>query len=146
MMDKKIQKTIEQYSGLCDWLSYNRPDFLEIKPSEYNRKDNRQTELYMRLFNMGRPGIQALYELLDRGTPATKMMTALYLIARFTDKCLATLESLKHIPNPDNNRGIAYVIWAADHWIKGWHQYGYGLYDIDPLWEKYKDEDFSDFE
>lgn len=145
-MDKKIQKTVEQYSELCDWLQYNLPQYLEIKPSEYNRKDNRRSDLFSRLFNMGRPGIHALYELLDHGTPATQLMTAVYLIARFTDKCLATMESLKHIPNPDENRGIARVIRDADYWIDTWHTYGRCIYNIDPLWEKYKDEDFSDFE
>ena len=145
-MDKKIQKTIDQYTELCDWLTNNRPDYLEVKVSVINRKDTRRDELFFRLFNMGRPGIQALYELLDHGTPAARLEVAVCLIARFTNKCLATLESLKQLQNLENDRGIAYVIWGADHWLKSWQKYGRCLANIDPLWEKYKDEDFSDFE
>lgn len=142
-MDKKIQKTIDQYVEVCDWLMFNRPEYLEVKVSVFNRKSDRRSELFSRLFNMGRPGIQALYELLDHGTPGARLMTAVYLIARFTDKCLATFESLKHLPNPENDRGIAKVIWGADHWSDTWKTYGRCIANIDPLWEKYKDEDFS---
>jgi len=144
--DKKIQKLIDKYVELSNWIRCHHFDHLNVKASDHNRKMRKQTDTYLELFHMGKPGIKVLYDLLEHPSPYVRLDTAIFLIPRFTEKCLKIYEELMNLDNPAQGKDIEQVKIAAELNNNRWKECGFSLSDMDPLWEQYKDEDFSDFE
>lgn len=147
IQEKEIHKLVNQYVKASEWHAYSDVNDPGMTPSVYNKKSLRQHNLYLKIFHIGRPGVVALHRLLDHESPAVRLETAIYLIPKFTDKCLQIYQDLMQLENPEDDLGIKRVKWSAKHWYNAWNEYHKSIRETDPLWEQYyADDDFSDLQ